>query len=114
MEPDKLAEETPAEPQETHEGFIGLDKHQSEVNHQHRKFRDEERERVKAEGRASAAEKELGEIKQKQAEVVIPAVPDPYSETYQEEIKARDEAIEAQAEQNAANKTAVAERTKKG
>ena len=111
-EPTPETEPTPAE-ETPPDGFIGLDKHQKEVNHQHRKFRDEERDRVKAEERASTAEKQLDELKQKQAEVVIPAVPDPYSETYQADIKERDEAIAAQTKQNAANETAVAERKQK-
>jgi len=113
MEPDVEQAEVEQADVETHEGFIGLDKHQKEVNHQHRKFRDEERDRVKAEERASTAEKQLEELKQKQAVVEIPPVPDQYSETYQEDIRARDEAIAAQTKQNAANETAVAERKTK-
>jgi len=90
-----------AEPEEKHDGFIALDKHQKDVNVQHKKFRDEERGRVKAEERASAVEKELGDLRAKQAEVVIPPVPDRYSETFDAEILTRDEAIQKQADLNA-------------
>ncbi len=99
--------------EETHDGFINLDKHQQDVNRQHKKFRDEERAKAKEAGRADAAEKELEELKAKTSEVVIPPVPDRYSETYEADIKERDNAIAAQAEQHAANDVAVAERKKK-
>lgn len=104
-------EETP--PEETHDGFIALDKHQKDVNVQHKRFRDEERGRVKEKERADAAEKELEELRGQNAEVVIPPVPDQYSETYQADIIARDEAITRQAEQNAADANAAAERKQK-
>lgn len=101
-------EDTP--PNETHEGFIALDKHQKDVNVQHKRFRDEERGRAKEKGRADAAEKELEELRGQTAEVVIPPVPDQYSETYQADIKARDDAIATKAEQDAATERATAER----
>lgn len=99
--------------EEAHDGFIKLDKHQQDVNRQHKKFRDEERAKAKESGRADAAEKELEELKAKTSEVVIPPVPDRYSDTYDADIKERDEAIAAQSQQSAANEVAAAERQKK-
>lgn len=98
---------------ETHDGFIALDKHQKDVNVQHKRFRDEERGRVKQEARADGLQKEIDELKGQQAEVVIPPVPDKYSETYEADIATRDDAITRLAEQNAANEQAVAQRKEK-
>lgn len=81
---------------ETPEGFIALDKHQKDVNVQHKKFRDQERGRVAAEERATAAETELQKLKENQAEIVIPIV-DRNSETFEEDMQARDTAIQQQA-----------------
>ena len=92
-------EETP--PEETHDGFIALDKHQKDVNVQHKKFRDEERGRVAAEERASGLQGELDELKGSQTVVEIPAVPDRYSDTYDADMATRDTAIMAKAEQDA-------------
>ena len=103
-------EETP--PEEKHDGFIALDKHQKDVNVQHKKFRDEERGRVKAEERTNAAEKELEKLKAKQAEVVIPPVPNRYSETFDADILTRDTAIKQQADLDA-EQTRLADERKK-
>ncbi len=67
-------EETP--PEVTHDGFIALDKHQKDVNVQHKKYRDEERGRAAAEQRASAAEAELEDLKATNKPVEIPPAPD--------------------------------------
>ncbi len=99
VEGEEVLAETP--PEEKHDGFIALDKHQKDVNVQHKKFRDEERGRVKAEERASTVEKELEKLRTKQAEVVIPPVPDRYSETFDADIQTRDTAIKKQADQDA-------------
>ncbi len=98
---------------ETHDGFIALDKHQKDVNVQHKRFRDEERGRVKERDRADKADAELETLKGQQAEVVIPPVPDKYSDTFDTDIAARDEAITRQAEQTAATENAAAERKAK-
>lgn len=117
--PEELAELATAEqqpeqePEETHDGFINLDKHQQDVNRQHKRFRDEERARTKEASRADAAEKELEELKAKTSEVVIPPVPDKYSDSFEADIKERDEAIAAQSKQSAATEVAAAERQKK-
>lgn len=102
----KAAEEA----EETHDGFIKLDKHQKDVNVQHKRFRDEERGRVKERDRADGLQKEIDELKGQGAEIVIPPVPDKYSETFDADIKARDEAITAKAEQSAATERQTAER----
>ncbi len=105
------AEETEqTEEKETHDGFIDLESHQKDVNVQHKRFRDEERGRVKERDRADAAEKELDELKGKQAEVVIPPVPNRDSETYEADVKDRDDAIAAKATQTADNEQAQAKR----
>ncbi len=101
------------EEKETHDGFIDLESHQKDVNVQHKRFRDEERGRVKEQERADAAEKELEELKGNQAEVVIPPVPDKYSETYDADVKERDDAIAAQARQTADNEQAETKRKEK-
>ena len=103
--------EVPAEPEEKHDGLIALDKHQKDVNVQHKKFRDEERGRVKAEERTSAVQKELEELRGKQAEVVIPPVPDRDSVTFDADIQTRDAAIKQQAG-NDAEQTRLADQRK--
>jgi len=92
-------EETP--PEETHDGFIALDKHQKDVNVQHKKFRDEERGRTTAEQRADGLQQELDDLKGQQVKVEIPPVPNRDSETYEADVAARDEKIVAKAEQGA-------------
>ena len=104
----KDIEETP---EVTHDGFIALDKHQKDVNVQHKKFRDEERGRIKEKDRANTAEAELATLKAKAAEVVVPPVPDRYSETYDADMVARDDAIKAQTEQQSVGKRQEEQRT---
>ena len=101
-------EETP--PEVTHDGFIAIDKHQKDVNVQHKRFRDEERGRVKEQTRADGLQKELDELKGTNAEIVVPPVPDRYSDTYDADMATRDDAIARQAEQTAATVTAAAQR----
>ena len=102
-------EETP--PEEKHDGFIALDKHQKDVNVQHKKFRDEERGRVAAEDRATKAEKDLEDLKGQSVPVEIPAIPDRYSDTYDADMATRDEAIKAQTAQEAEGKRKDDQRT---
>ncbi|MGY8962542.1 MAG: hypothetical protein ACKVKT_03190 [Rhodospirillales bacterium] len=106
-----LGDETPAEV--THDGFIAIDKHQKDVNVQHKRFRDEERGRVKERDRADAAEARIAEIEGHNKAVVVPEPPDPYSANYANETAERDDAIRRQAEQNATNDRAVAARKEK-
>jgi len=94
VEGEEVQEETPAE--ETHDGFVSDKQHAERIGVQHKKFRDEERGRVAAEGRLSNVETELEALKTKQAEVIVPPVPDPLSETYATDVQTRDDAIKAQ------------------
>ena len=112
--PDENVEaEQSEQPEEAHDGFIRVDKHQKDVNVQHKKFRDEERGRVKAEERADTVQKELDELKGQNATVAIPPVPDQYSETYAADVASRDEAIRKQADQDAAQQRQEAQRKEK-
>lgn len=94
--------ETPIDqeqPQEEvkHEGFIALGKHQKDVNVQHKKFRDEERARKKAEDTAGELQKQLDELNIKRLDTEIPAVPNPDSLTYEDDVAKRDEALKQRA-----------------
>ena len=104
-------EETPPEdPPAPPEGFVPVDKHQKDVNVQHKRFRDEERGRIKEKERADAAEAELIRLRGEAEKVVVPPPPEPYSDNYAAETAARDAAIVRQTEQNAANERAAATR----
>ena len=94
-------EAQPTEPEETHKGFIKLDKHQKDVNNQHAKFRYEERSRKAAEEESERLRNELAELRNTKDDLTIPDVPDQYSEDYQEQIAKRDQAIKANAEHDA-------------
>jgi len=111
-EVDEATEQT-EQPEETHDGFIRVDKHQKDVNVQHKKFRDQERSRVEAEKRADSIQKELDELKGQNATVAIPPVPDQYSETYAADVASRDDAIRKQADQDAAQQRQEAQRKEK-
>lgn len=91
---------------DTPDGFIALDKHQKDVNVQHKKFRDEERGHHKAVARAEKAEKELADLRAGQAAHEVPPPPDPHSDTYAADIATRDDAIRQQADHDAAVKKA--------
>lgn len=84
--------------EETPEGFIAKEQHQQEVNKQHKKFRDAERALNKAQQTADELAKKLEDIEAKSAEVIIPDVPDPLSDTFAEDVQKRDVAIERKAE----------------
>lgn len=103
-------EETPAE--EKHDGFISDKQHAERVGVQHKKFRYEEQARIKAEERATATEKELDELKAKQAEVIVPPVPNQDSETFAADIETRDAAIRKQADLKAEVQRKADEREK--
>ena len=107
-----VAEQSEPEPEVTHEGFIALDKHQKDINVQHKKFRDQERARIASDQRGDGLQKQLDDIKAEQGEVDIPPVPDQYSDTYAEDIAARDEAIKLKADQDA-EQTRLAEQREK-
>lgn len=91
------------------DGYIKAEHAQKDINRQHKKFRDEERARKKLETEHERTVRELNELKEKAEKVEIPPLPDPYSETYAEEIAARDEAIKRQTVQDAAMQNAQKE-----
>ena len=107
---EQLEEQIDPEVEVKHDGFIALDKHQKDVNVQHKKFRDEERGRVAAEEKLTAAEKELEGLRT--TEVVIPTI-DPYSDTFAADIVAPDEAVKKQADIDATNEQTVQQRKAK-
>ena len=95
-----------APPEETQkievpDGYISKEHAQKDINRQHKKFRDEERARKKLQSELDAKSKELEELRSKAEKVEVPPVPDPYSENYQDEVRARDEAIARKAAQDA-------------
>ena len=97
---------------ETPEGFISLDKHQKDVNTQHKRFRDEERGRIKQKERADRLQKKLDELEAERNHVEIPPIPDRYDDKYQEKLELRDAAIRKQAENDAQAQRVEAERKK--
>ena len=106
------SEEVETEEKETHEGFIDLESHQKDVNVQHKKFRDQERGRVAAEERAATAERKFQELQSRNNAVVIPPIPDKYSDNFDAEMRSRDRAIEAKTAQDAELKQAQDQRLK--
>lgn len=90
------------------EGFISMDKHQKDFNVQYKKANENERGRIAAEEKALALQAKIDELSRQ--EVIVPPVPDKYSDSFDHDIAERDAAISAQAEQNAINQQAVATR----
>ncbi len=97
---------------ETPEGFISLDKHQKDVNTQHKRFRDEERGRIKQKERADRLQEKLDKLEAERNQVEIPPIPDRYDDKYQEKLELRDAAIRKQAENDAQAQRVEAERKK--
>jgi len=70
------------------------EKHQKEVNKQHKKYRDEERARLAVEKRLEEKEARLKELEaQINVAPEIPPVPDPYDDNFESKVSSRDEAI---------------------
>ena len=117
-EPEVEAKEPESKEPEAPEGFISKEDAQKDINRQHKKFRDEERARKKVEAEAERLRTERDELKAKTSDVTVPPPPDPYSENYADEIRARDEAIQQKAAhdvevaQNEAAQARVAEQAK--
>ena len=109
VEPEVIEPEV--EKVEVPEGFIPIEQNQAEVNKQHRKFRDAERTAQTAIEKATALQKELDEVKAKSVDLTVPAI-DPFSETFNEDLKARDEKITEIAEHNASVSTIETEQQK--
>jgi hypothetical protein len=112
VEDTETEETTEVVTEETPEGFISLEQHQKDVNVQHKRFRDEERGRKKQKERADKLQAEIDELRAKD-KVEVPPVPDRYSDTYEDDLKRRDEAIRAKAEQDAESDRLEAERKEK-
>jgi len=93
---------------ETHDGFVSLADNQAQVNKQHRKYRDAERDAARAATEREALQKELDDLKAASVDLSVPDVPDPYSETFQADIAERDAAIQRKTEHEAQLKTADA------
>ncbi len=104
--------QTENQPTETPEGFISLDKHQKDVNTQHKRFRDEERGRIKQKERADRLQQRLDELEAERNQVEIPPIPDRFDDKYQEKLERRDAAIRKQAENDAKTSQVEAERKK--
>lgn len=88
-------------PSKAPEGFIKAEDAQKDINKQHRKYRDEERARKRVEAEKDRLAKELAELKAKTVDLTVPPPPDPYSDNYEDQIRARDEAIQRKAEHDA-------------
>jgi hypothetical protein len=102
-----------AEEQKIPEGFVPIEQNQQEVNKQHRKFRDEERARIKLEKELEETRQRLAKIEAESVDLTIPPAPDPYSESYAEDMKARDEKIQQVADHNARTANAEAEQAQR-
>lgn len=95
-EPEKTTE--PVESQTETPEETDQDRVQAAINKQHRKFREEERAHAETRRRNEELEAENARLKGTDKEPEIPPIPDPYSDNYEEQVKARDAAIEAHAE----------------
>jgi hypothetical protein len=68
------------------------------VNKQHKKYREEERAKLKVEGELKAANDQLAKLQQAQnVEPLVPDLPDTYDENFESKIATRDEAIRKRA-----------------
>lgn len=106
MEEQELEQNTDQELDETvevekHEGFVSDADNQAQVNKQHRKFRDAEREAATAKAEKESLQQQFDELQSKNEAITVPDAPDPYSETYKDDLAARDEAVRLKAEQDA-------------
>lgn len=79
--------------EEKHDGFVKADDAQKDINKQHKKFRDEERSHVTTKSELDKLSQELADLKAKSVDTEIPALPDKYSETYDQDMQVRDDAI---------------------
>jgi len=98
---------------ETPEGFVSVEDNQAQVNKQHRKYRDAERAAAKVAAENESLQQQLDELKVKDEAITVPDAPDPYSETYQADIAARDEAVRLKAEQDAQARLAESDEQRK-
>ena len=93
----ELAPDSAEEREEKDPAALAQDQAQKAINRQHAKYREEERKRIEIEKRAKELEDKLKELESKSADVVVPPLPDPWDEDYNQKIAARDEALRKQA-----------------
>jgi multidrug efflux pump subunit AcrB len=84
-----------------------IDGAQKAINKQHAKYREEERKRIETEKKLEDANKKLEAIEAEKGEVVIPPIPDPYEDDFEEKLKAREDAITRNAQKDAQQQSAL-------
>ena len=82
---------------------------QKAINKQHAKYREEERKRIQAEDEAGKLREKLEKLEAEKSVVDIPAIPDPYDDNYEEQLRIRDEAIMRKATQDAQQQSVIAQ-----
>lgn len=87
------------------------EKHQKEVNKQHKKYRDEERARLAVEKKLAEKEARLAELEaQVNVAPVVPELPNAYDDDFESKIAARDEAVRKHAEWEREQRSIAAEK----
>jgi len=86
--------------EERHAGFIRLDKHDKDIGVQHKKYREEERGKKKAQASLADLQKQFDELKKTATAVEVKPI-DPFSETLTQDLEERDKAVKHQALQEA-------------
>ena len=74
---------------------------QKAINKQHAKYREEERLKIAAQNEAKELKEKLAAFEAEKGDIVIPEMPYPDDEDFEEKAKARDEAITRKATQDA-------------
>lgn len=85
---------------------------QKAINKQHAKYREEERKRIQIEKEAKELREKLEAIEAERGEIIIPAIPDPFDDDFEEKVRAREEAIAKKAAQDAQKNWAVEQQQK--
>ena len=89
------------EPQTEDDREINQDAINKVINKKHFEKKEAERKEAAERQRADDLEKQLNEMRQSQAPKTVPDVPDPYSDTYEDDLAARDRALIAKAQNDA-------------
>ena len=97
----ELAPATGENQDKNEDGESAQDKANKAINKQHARMREQERRAIAAENKAKEFEDKLAAIEAEKGEVIIPPIPDPYDDDFEEKVKARDEAITRKATQDA-------------
>jgi multidrug efflux pump subunit AcrB len=77
------------------------------INKQHAKYREEERKRLEIEKERDELKDKLAAAEADKGEILIPPIPDPFDEDYEEKIAVRDKSIMQKAEQDTQNKSVL-------